>query len=255
MKENVVNFRTYLNETANKGYLDISIQAAGKYLTTDKKIEEFLTSEVTVEHKTDGIKLQILKQADNGDLKDYIFAYKGNILYSEEFDYQPNTKVKKESIGASQFKTVFEHFDKLGKNSIPVGTELFVEFLMSKPTLSSNYSTKHKMVLIGHSKSSWEEKFGKLKTKPSGFNTDKRDSYAKELKIDTPALLFSGVLGSPQTFTSGIVDNVLKSEFASRKNSMTWDNPKILLDDLRVMFLAIESKYGGLEEGVVIYVY
>jgi len=245
-----MNFRTYLNEA--KDQLDISIQAAGKYLNTDKKIEEFLTSEVTVEHKTDGVKLTIIKKDNNGDLNDYIFAYKGNVLYSSEFDYQPNTKVKKESIGASQFKTVFQHFSKLGKNSIPVGTELFVEFLMSKPTLSSNYSTKHKMVLIGHSKSAWEEKFGKLKTKPSGMDISNRGKYAQELKIDTPALLFKGIMVSPQTFEKGIVDGVLKSEFSQRKNSMTWDTPKILLDDMRQMFLAIESKYGGKEEGVVL---
>lgn len=245
-----MNFRTYLNET--KDQLDISIQAAGKYLTTDKKIEEFLTSEVTVEHKTDGVKLTIIKKDNNGDLNDYIFAYKGNVLYSTEFDYQPNTKVKKESIGASQFKTVFQHFNKLGKNNIPVGTELFIEFLMSKPTLSSNYSTKHKMVLIGHSKSVWEEKFGKLKTKPSGMQTANRDDYAKQLKIDTPALLFQGIMVSPQTFEKGIVDDVLKSEFAAAKGSFTWDNMEILLDDIRQLFLNIESKYGGKEEGVVL---
>lgn len=42
-----MNFRTYLNEA--KDQLDISIQAAGKYLTTDKKIDEFLSAEVEVE--------------------------------------------------------------------------------------------------------------------------------------------------------------------------------------------------------------
>lgn len=245
-----MNFYKFLSES--KEQLDISIQAAGKWLTNEKKIEEFLSSEVTVEHKTDGVKLTIIKKDDKGNMNDYIFAYKGNVLYSSEFDYQPNTKVKKESIGASQFKTVFQHFSKLGKNSIPVGTELFVEFLMSKPTLSSNYSTKHKMVLIGHSKSAWEEKFGKLKTKPQGMDTSKRDDYAKQLKIDVPQLLFKGVMGGPSTFESGIIAPVLKKEFSQAKNTMTWDNPEILLDDIRQLFLAIESKYGGQEEGVVL---
>lgn len=244
-----MNFYQYLSEA--KEQLDISIQAAGKYLTNDSKIEEFLTSNVQVEHKTDGVKLTVIKKSNNGNLKDYIFAYKGNVLYNEEFDYQPLTKIKRESIGASQFRTVFRHFDKLSKNSIPVGTELFIEFLMTKPTLSSNYSTKHKMVLIGYSKSQYEEKFGKLKTMPQGMEMSLRDRYAKELKIDVPQFLFDGVMGSQIQFEKGIQNPLLQSEFNSRKNSMNWDNPKLLLDDLRQLFLDIESKYGGKEEGVV----
>ena len=240
-----MNFRQYLNES--KEMLDISIQAAGKYLTSDKKIEEFLTSEVTVEHKTDGVKITAVK-TDN----DWIIAYKGNILYSTEFDYQTKTKIKGESIGASQFKLVLEHFSKLKNSNIPTNTELFIEFLMNKPTLSSNYTKKHKMVLIGHSKSSYTEKFGKLKTSPSGFDISNRDAYAKELKLDTPALLFKGILGSQITFERGIIDKVLKSEFNTVKNTLTCDNQKILLDDIRELFLSIESKYGGLEEGVVL---
>jgi hypothetical protein len=245
-----LNFRKYLDES--KDQLDISIQAAGKYLNSSSKIDTFLSSDVSVEHKTDGVKLTIIKKADKGHLSDYIFAYKGNILYSTEFDYQPNVKIKDESIGASQFKAVFTHFTKLSKNNIPVGTELFVEFLMKKPTLSSNYSTKHKMVLIGYSNSSWEEKFGKLLTKNNGMQTDKRDVYAQELKIDTPALLFNGVLGTKETFERGIISNKLKKEYNIQKASFSWDNQEILLDDLRQLFLSIESKYGGKEEGVVI---
>lgn len=245
-----MNFIQYLNES--KEQLDISILAAGKYLTTADRINDFLSSTVTIEHKTDGVKLTVVKQANNGNIKDYIFAYKGNILYSTEYDYLPTSKVKKESIGASQFKTVFQHFDSLNKNNIPVGTELFIEFLMSKPTLSSNYDTKHKMVLIGSSKSTWEESYGKLRTKPNGFSTENRDLYAKELKIDVPQVLFQGTMGSQIAFDRGIQNNTLKREFTQRKSSMNWSNPELLIDDIREMFLSIESKYGGTEEGVVI---
>ena len=245
-----IAFRDFLSEA--KDQLDISIQAAGKYLTTTKKIEEFLQAEVTVEHKTDGVKLTVIKQADNGNLEDYIVAYKGNILYSGEYDYQPNTKIKKEAIGASQFKMVFQHLMKLGKTGVPVGTELFIEFLMSKPTLSSAYSTKHKMVLIGSSPSTWVEKFGKLKTSPQGLDTKWRDQYAKKLKIDVPQHLFQGVLGSELQFGKGIKNAKLQKEFSARKGSMTWGSPEILLDDIRELFLSVESKYGGQEEGVVL---
>lgn len=232
--------------------LDISILSADKYLNSLAKIKDFLNSTVEIEHKTDGVKVTIFKKDDTGTLKDYIVAYKGNILYPEEFEYQPEVKIKKESIGSSQFKLIFKHLEKIGKNNIPVGTELFIEYLMRKPTLSSDYNQKHKMVLIGYSKSRYEEKFGKLITYPVGFFTEKRDIYAKELKIDVPQLLFKGILGNVVSFGQGIISDILKKEFEKVKNSLNWDNPELLLNDIKNLFLEIESKYGGREEGVVI---
>lgn len=245
-----MNFRKYLVESGDQ--LDISIQSAGKYLTSNKRIEEFLHTETEVHHKTDGLKLTVLKIANNGDLGDWIFSYKGNILYQEEYDYQPNTKIKSESIGSSQFKIAIEHFRKLGKTKLPINTELFIEYLMRKPTLSSNYSRHHKMVLIGSSRSRWTAKFGKLKTSNTGLNLDTREEIAKELKIDTPQILFKGNMSSAQQFERGIIHPELKKIFQQRKNSLSWDNPELILDDIRNIFLEVESKYGGKEEGVVL---
>lgn len=231
--------------------LDISIASADKFLTSKAKIDEFLTSKVTIEEKLDGVKLTVVKVSDEGNLGDYVIAYKENILYSEEFDYQPMTKIKKESISNSQFKIVLDHFSSLQKNSIPVGTELFIEFLMSKPTLSSNYKSKHKMVLIGYSKSKYEINYGKLKTFNSGMLIADRFKYAKELKIDVPSLLFKGVLGAVNLFDSGILNDKLKAEFNLRKNTMHWNNHELLVQDIKALFLFLESKYGGTAEGIV----
>lgn len=244
-----MNFRKYLAESGDQ--LDISIQSASKYLTSNKRIEEFLQTETEVQHKTDGVKLTVVKVANNGDLSDWIFSYKGNILYQEEYDYQPNTKIKS-SIGSSQFKIAIEHFRKLGKTELPINTELFIEYLMRKPTLSSNYSQHHKMVLIGSSESQWTAKFGKLKTSNAGLNVATREEIAKELKIDTPQVLFKGYMGSAQQFERGIIHPELKKIFQQRKNSMSWDNPELILDDIKNIFLEVESKYGGKEEGVVL---
>ena len=232
--------------------LDISIQSADKFLSSASKIDEFLSSRVTVEEKLDGVKITIVKKENNGDINDYIFSYKENIIYSTEFDYQPNTKIKKESIGNSQFKLIFDHFKKLPKNSIPVNTELFVEFLMNKPTLSSNYTAKHKMVLIGYSKSNYTDTFGKLKTVNTGMQTKLREQYAKELKIDVPPVLFKGVFGAPNLFEQGILNDKLKAEFNVRKASMHWENPENLVQDIKSLFLFLESKYGGTPEGIVL---
>lgn len=258
------NFENHSNEMANrvrkqfkryilegKGQLDISIQNAKKFLTNDAKKEEFLTSNVVVEHKTDGVKVTIIKKDNSGVAeKDYIVSYKGDIVYPNEFDYLPKNKIKTKSIGNSQFAFVWNHLRKLRKNSIPTGTELFVEFLMRKPTLSSNYTKKHGMVLIGYSKSTWTEKNGKLITKPSGFFTERRDQYAKEMKLDVPAVLFKGVLGTRKSFTSGIIDDELKKLY--RGVDINWDSKEDIIEKISQMFLDVESKYGGKEEGVVV---
>ena len=241
-------FRRYLLE--GKGMLDISIQNAKKFLINDEKKKEFLNSEVTVEHKTDGVKVTIIKKDNTGIAEqDYIVAYKGDIIYPNEFEYLPKTKIRTKSIGNSQFTFVWDHLKKLRKNNIPVNTELFVEFLMRKPTLSSNYKKKHGMVLIGYSKSSWKVKNGKLTTKPEGFFTEKRDEYAKEMRLDVPAVLFKGVLGNRKDFVVGIKDDELKKLY--RGVDINWDSIDDIINKISQMFLDVESKYGGKEEGVV----
>jgi len=246
-----MSFINFLTES--KDQLDISILAASKYLTTDAKKEWFLETPCTIEAKTDGVKLTIVKIDNTGNYtKDYIFAYKGNILYNDEFDYTSTYRVKKDSVGAAQFKLVFDHFKKLDTNSIPVGTELFVEYLMKKSTLSSNYKYPHKMVLIGHSKSKYTVKFGKLKTTPNGFGTDKRDIYAKMLKINTPLKLFNGILGTDRQFSKGIINKQLKSIYEGAKNVINWNNSSNIISNISSILLDVESAFGGTEEGVVI---
>lgn len=244
-----MNFRQFLTKTGDM--LDISIQSASSYLTSQKRIQEFLENPVEVQHKVDGVKLTVLKVNNTGEPDDWVIAYKGNVLY-KEFDYQPNSRVKSDSIGASQFKIVLDHFSNLGKTNIPVGTELFIEFLMKKPTLSAEYAKYHKMILIGTSESTWDISFGKLKTTNSGLDISAREQQAKELKIDVPLTLFKGVLASEREFERGIVYPELGKLFMGRKSSMNWNNSELLIDDIRELFLSVESRYGGKEEGVVL---
>lgn len=232
--------------------LDISILPADKVLKNDSTVSEFLQSNVSIYQKTDGVKLTVIKIGDSGTLEDYVFAYKGSVLYNEEYGYEPDGAVKKSSIGTSQFGLVFKHFSKLGKNSIPVGTELAIEFLMKKPTLSSNYEKSHGLVLIGYSKTEYSISFGKLKSYPDTFETEKRTTYALMLNIDSPVKLFYGKLGDIKTFQSGIVNKILKSKFEKIKFTMHWDNQELLVKDISELLLDVDSAYGGKEEGVVI---
>lgn len=246
----VIKTEDFINESEDR--LDISILAANKFLNSSKKLEWFFNTQVEIEAKTDGVKVTALKIADTGDLSDWIIAYKGHILYSEEFNYNSDDNIKKSSIGSSQFKIVLDHFKSLGKTSIPVGTELQLEYLMRKPTLSSNYERPHGIVLIGYSKSTYSAEFGILKTKNSGMKTEKRDFYAKELKLNVPLKIFDGVMSSKEEFERGILAKDLKTAFSKFKEFFDFSDYADTYNRLSSLLLGIPSVFGGKEEGVVL---
>ena len=253
----VKNFESPHYKFINEAYemLDVSILSVDKYITSTTRLENILYSEIDVEEKTDGVKLTIYKIQNNGDISDWIFSYKNHILYPDEYNYQPDAKIASESIGASQFKKVFDRFRNLGKTSIPVGTELQCEFLMRKPTLSSNYLRPHGIVLIQYSKSKINEdklKFGVFKSEPLSPSTSKRDEYASELRIRTPLKLFHGILGYQRELEKGIINKDLKDEYNKERTSLVWNEPEELFRQIKQMFLNVPSAFGGKEEGVVI---
>ena len=116
-KLEVLKTEDFITESVSGDRLDISILAANKFLNSSKKLEWFFNTPVEIEAKTDGVKVTAIKIADSGDLTDWIIAYKGHILYSEEFNYNSDDNIKKSSIGSSQFKIVLDHFKSLGKTS------------------------------------------------------------------------------------------------------------------------------------------
>ena len=251
-KLEVLKTEDFITESVSGDRLDISILAANKFLNSSKKLEWFFNTPVEIEAKTDGVKVTAIKIADDGDLSDWIIAYKGHILYSEEFNYNSDDNIKKSSIGSSQFKIVLDHFKSLGKTSIPVGTELQLEYLMRKPTLSSNYERPHGIVLIGYSKSTYTAEFGILKTKNSGMNTAKRDIFAKELKLNVPLKIFDGVMSSKEEFERGILAKDLKIAFNKFKEFFDFSDYTDTYNRLSSLLLGIPSVFGGKEEGVVL---
>jgi len=247
-----MNFIQYLNEA--KDQLDISIISADKWLTSEKKKIELLNTPVVVEQKSDGVKLTLIYKDTTGDYtKDWIVSYKGEIQYSSEFNFLSDNAIKKSSIANAQFKLVFDHLKKITPTlkGIKKDTEFFVEYLMTKPTLSSNYKRKHGMVLIASSKTTYIEKMGKLKSNPIEFDTKSRDKYAKILKLNVPSVLFKGVMNSEQNFKNGIKNKKLNSIFTSNK-SINWNDNDNIIMNIKEMFLEVESFFGGIEEGVVI---
>jgi len=240
----------------SKEQLDISIISAKKYLSSQSKIQKFFETPVLIEHKTDGVKISVIYTGIEEN--PWVFAYKGMIIYDGEYEYASKTALKKSSISNSQFQIILDHFKKIPFEKITnfsglrPNHEFFIEFLMRKPTLSSNYNKTHGMVLIAHSPTKWKEKFGRLISRPVDFITEDRDDFARLLKIDVPQVLFEGILGSDKMFQNGIKNSELKSIYAQQSKSFNWANYEILLNQIQELFLTVESKYGGKEEGVVV---
>jgi len=261
MLKSIIESSKQLVQNETKGRLDISIKAVGKWATTDKKVEQLLNTELSVQQKTDGVKLTVLRtdtEYDNsieGFQSNWVFAYKGNIIFLEEFDYASKSDMSN-SKGSSQFRIVLEHFKKRhldGKlKDIRVNTELFIEFMMNKPTLSSNYEKSHGMMLIGYTSSSYTIKNSILVTKPNEMITKDREKIAKILSVDVPKIIYSGTLRS-KNFLDNILDKRLKPIYDKFKPELDniADNT-LYLDIIRRMFLELESIYGGKEEGVIL---
>lgn len=233
--------------------LDISIKQLRAVYKTNEKLMGFMTSPSTTEHKTDGVKLTIVKIADEGTLDDWMISYKGSILYRGEFDYQ-DALGKRLSYGNSQFDIVFDHLETLGRTNIEINTEFFCEFLVKKTTVMSDYSTTGQIILIGYGKASPILRFGKVKTNSDNLITSGRERYAKELKINLPPLLHSGPWFPATKLISGCKDEGLRKYFSEKVTDLqaVEAKPVEYYNLVAEGFLQLESKFGGKEEGIVV---
>jgi nicotinamide mononucleotide adenylyltransferase/predicted ABC-type ATPase len=238
----VESFTFFFNKKAllieNNSMLDISILNIDK---AKNKINSLLDIPVVVTEKTDGVKVTIIRNNTkySTDWKDnWIVAYKGNILHPEDFEgisSKHEQEVRESSIGISQFKIVFDMLKAAHESSkiqeIPQNTELFFEFLIRKPTITRQYKNLHQLILIASSPTTYKEEYGRLITKPNKFDTTVIKDFAKILNVQTPPILFQGKI----------------TELISHTK-----DPKIIIQELKNIFLTKESAFGGLMEGVVL---
>jgi len=263
LKKIVENAKNHRSENILEAkMLDISIKTVNKFATNPNKCSVFLSEPVDVYQKTDGVKITLIRtdtSYDNtidGFYRNWVVAYKNNILFHDEYNYATHKDIH-HTVGASQFSVVLKHFLSLhirgALKSIKKNTEYLIEFLMKKPTLSSNYKTKHGMVLIGYARSSYKIKNGKVTSTPKLFKTIGRESIASVFDIDVPMHVFSGVLGDFDNFQKNIIDTRLAPIFLKYKASLeSAPDSCSVIDIMRNVFIELESVYGGNEEGVVI---
>lgn len=217
--------------------LDISIKNIDKVIVTDDHISTFLNAYCNVQEKLDGTKLTVIRKDTpfnpDAGLDNFVFAYKNNLLVPEEFANVDRETIKQESMGASQYALVFDHFERimpeLGK--IPRNTEFLIEFLMNKPTITRDYERKHAMVLLGYSPTTYDVRNMRVDSKTIHLRTMRNKQYAEIMHLDLPKVVFSGV---PSDFITSTTYPEALQEF---KDTM----------------LNIPSVYGGKTEGVVVH--
>lgn len=233
-----------------KAMLDISIENADKV----KNKDAFLKNHYKVEEKFDGVKLTVWRNEKDWDpdfTKNWVIAFKNQILYSEEFESTDREKTKKHSVGISQYALILDHIKSIHKKtkSFPKNTEVFIEFIQNKLTVTRDYENKHGLYIIAHSPAKGEIVGGMLKTKPAGFFQDKVETYSKMLKLNLPPVVFEGKLDSVSNITKGIQNDKLKKSWDKVKDEYD-ANP---YETVKKAFLDFESELGGKTEGVVLH--
>ena len=251
--------------------LDISIQNGLKLFKNDKSIQSMMLTSYRIEEKMDGIKLQILRNAEDYNPLDYtknwIVSYKNYILYPFEHQDVKDAVIKKESFGNSQFKFIHSIIKKAHKKlkNIPKNTEFFLEYLMRKPTTTRVYSEDgiHSVILISHSPTNYTIHNGRITSTPSEFI--QRDEIAHEFTAATgimePPIIFSGPLfieknGLLDFNSAGINNSELASLYNKSfkklfKENILNKNYKELLSNLNQLFTSYPSSKGGEIEGSV----
>lgn len=241
------------------GTLDVSIKHLKKEINNDKKAALFVNKRLYVEEKIDGTKLVIIRtDVDDKDkwYNNWIVAYKGNILYPEEFSYLSDKEkqdIKKSSIGISQYAIVFDRLRSINASKVPKNTGFSLEFAQNKETLTRTYNVTQALFLRSYAPVKYYVNKGFVTTSLSGGEIiDKKrvDVMAKVLGVYTFPIWLDGYINSQSNFRSAIKNPLLLNIFD--QTTIDYSNPMDIVAKFSNMVIQVESSLGGLPEGVVI---
>lgn len=189
-----------------------------------KKAQAFLSDpNIKIVEKIDGTKLTLLRRNNAFDPEDYTknwyIAYKGNVIYPGEARglAQREEEVRSGSSGTAQYSLIHSHLARVHRNteSIPPGTEFFLEFVQRKPTISREYPQKHGIFLTLFGTSRYKVTGTHLVTNITPENDElKLEEYARILGVRTYPVLFDGSLDSLQSLKSGIKSSSIERKAA-----------------------------------------
>lgn len=239
----MTTFKEYSEKNLFKTNSNLKIRYADSYLIDENKRQELINSYVTIEQKTSGTKINIIKESNTGIAEnDWVVKCNNRRIYPTEFNFVSSPQVKKYSKGSSQLKLIWEHLKKINKVDIPVGTDLFVEFISKNST--NSYNNLYDFVLIKAVKKS-------IINEGTLVSSDYIKKYAEIMNFNLPCVLFEGYLN--KDFVNGIINEDLKKMY--RKSNLSLDSlkdSKVLIKTISEIMLNIDSKYGNKESGIVI---
>ena len=237
--------------------MDISIKDWSKVLKTEEDFDKFFKTPLRVEEKSDGVKLQLFLKpdasTDKSVDKNWIVAYKGNVIYSTEFNHNTEEE-SKQSIGSSQFRFVFDILKNINVDELPKGYQFFCEYLIDKPTLMSQYKTKYVLILLSYGASNCEVKNGILKCDNTNFSYEwkERIELANKMGIYYPTIIANGLIYPTENFLKNCNDKVNKEVTPHIAELKAVENDKELyFKTLNNILISIESEFGGEVEGYV----
>lgn len=244
--------------------LDISIKSLAKAVTSAKSAADIVRKRIVAVEKIDGTKLTLIRNGEKFDPKDYaknwIVAYKGNVIYPTEFVglEKRGSDIAASALGTSQYKFVHDHLRTVhaGTRTIPANTEFFVEFVQNKPTITRDYARKHGMYLVGFGPTQFAVSKGQLFSSARFVDSpEELDRYRKILQLGAFPVVFDGNLSSRKSILSGCLDPGLKSLFAQGFGKTDFSDPQSIVNLAAEVFSQLESSLGGPAEGVVLQVY
>jgi hypothetical protein len=241
------------------GTLDVSIKHLKKEINTDKKANDFVNKKLYVEEKIDGTKL-VLIRTDKDDKENWynnwIVAYKGNILYPEEFKYlsdKEKQNIKTGSIGISQYAIVFDRLRSVNASKIPKNTGFSLEFAQNKETLTRTYNVTQALFLRSYAPIKYYINKGFVTTSLTGVEiVDKKriQSMANVLGVFTFPIWLDGYISTDANFRAAIKNQTLLSIF--EQTQIDYSDSMDIVAKFANMVVKVESSLGGLPEGVVI---
>ena len=240
--------------------IDISILDIDKAIGVSLSPKKFVSSDIYVSEKLDGTKLNIIRTRSKFDPDDYernwIVSYKGTIIYSTEFENLDRETVKSDSMGVAQYCLVHDFLKNVHRSSksIPPGTELFVEFIQSKDTLTRDYAVKHGLFLVGMAMTDAVDNGGVIGDDPTDVVTspDKLDRVAMTLGLSRPRVLFKGRLVSKESISRGAGTGAFKSALEDQTRKIDFDDPTEVIEAFKRAVKMTSSSLGGVSEGAVV---
>lgn len=184
-------------------------------------------ADVQVTEKPNGLLLDQIKTEDG-----YLFQVDGNIIFDNEFSYSSMAQIRRESTGISKLALLIEHFKKLPQNNIPVNTYMSLEFL----------GDQRSTILHSYQNQTYIERFGKLHISKEGSSTIKRQTYARELNISQPVVLFSGRINSIDSIQTGIKAKQLTSKFQEYSNSFNFNSNENIVSNFIQMLTSLNTR-------------